>query len=564
MNLRPWLYTLSGIALLAFAVRFSNGDVARILAGRDAVALAWGPALFRVLLVFHGLVLAGCGWLRSSPRKAAVETPRSGGSAWWIIGALTALALCLRLYRLNNGLWLDEILTMVDFARPPLRQIISSFGNQNQHMLYSVLSHISMSIFGEQAWSLRLPAALFGAATIPVLFVTGRRMVGEREALFSCALITVSYHHIWFSQNARGYSGLLLFTLLSTWLWIEALERGRWRWWVGYAVASTAGLWIHMTLIFVVAAQALIYLTLAAFRSREAPLGWQAFGAWILTGTMTLQLYALSLPEFFRSALVETSMNSDWTNPIWSILETLRVLRIGFSGYAVLLCGGAMIAAGWISIVRRSPRTGLVMVLPGLMGAAYMLFSAHNFWPRFFFFLMGFGLLITIHGATVAANLAARLLPARRRAVFAMRMVTVAASVLIVASAATVPRCYGLPKQDFIGARNYVESLRAPHDAIVTLGLAGHAYGKYYAPQWTVISTPEQLAELRRVHERILLVYTLEIELKAFHPELWRIVKADFEPVRVFPGTLGGGEVYVCEERSRRSAAAAVAGSSRF
>jgi hypothetical protein len=223
-----------------------------------------------------------------------------------------------------------------------------------------------------------------------------------------------------------------------------------------------------------------------------------------------------------------------------------------------------MIAAGWISIVRRSPRTGLVMVLPGLMGAAYMLFSAHNFWPRFFFFLMGFGLLITIDGATVAANLAARLLPARRRAVFAIRMVTVAASVLIVASAATVPRCYGLPKQDFIGARNYVESLRAPHDAIVTLGLAGHAYGKYYAPQWTVISTPEQLAELRRVHERILLVYTLEIELKAFHPELWRIVKADFEPVRVFPGTLGGGEVYVCEERSRRSAAVAVAGSSRF
>ena len=152
----------------------------------------------------------------------------------------------------------------------------------------------------------------------------------------------------------------------------------------GLRRGTTAGLWIHLTLVFVVAAQALIYLILAAFRSREAPLGWQPFAAWILTGTLTVQLYALSLPEFLRSALGETSMNSDWTNPIWSILETLRVLQIGFSGFAVVLCGGAMVAAGWLSIVRRSVRAGLVMVLPGIMGAAYMLFSAHNFWPRFF------------------------------------------------------------------------------------------------------------------------------------------------------------------------------------
>ena len=131
-----------------------------------------------------------------------------------------------------------------------------------------------------------------------------------------------------------------------------------------------------------------------------------------------------------------------------------------------------------------------------------------------------------------------------------MRLATVAASAVIVASAATVPRCYRLPKQDFAGARDYVEGRRTARDAVVTLGLAGHAYGKYYAPQWTVISTPEEFEQLRRTHDRILLVYTLGIELKAFHPELWRIVNAEFAPVRVFPGTLGGGEVYVCEERS--------------
>jgi hypothetical protein len=255
-------------------------------------------------------------------------------------------------------------------------------------------------------------------------------------------------------------------------------------------------------------------------------------------------------------------MNSDWTNPLWSILETLRVLQIGFSGAAVVLCGAGMVAAGWTSIVRRSPRAGLVMVLPGLLGASYMLLSAHNLWPRFFFFLMGFALLIAIDGAMTAAGLAARLLRVRRPVVSAARLGTTVACFLIVASAATIPRCYRLPKQDFAGARDYAESLRAQGDAIVTLGLAGHAYGKYYAPQWTVIGTPAELEQLRRSHRRILLVYTLGIELKAFQPELWRIVNAEFSPVRVFPGTLGGGEVYVCEDRSPRSAA--VTGALRF
>src|SRR5438067_801062 len=207
----PWLGGAGAVLLmLAF---FASGEHLSSLLGTNVAAVAWAPMLFRGLLGIHGLALMT--WARWSEADPPLPpTERTAASIWWVVAGLTLLALALRVWRLDSCLWLDEILTMVYFARPPAGEIISSFPNQNQHMLYSLLAHFSIRWFGESAWALRLPAVLFGAATVPALFLAGRRMLGTKVALFSCALLTVSYHHIWFSQNARGYTGLVFFTLI--------------------------------------------------------------------------------------------------------------------------------------------------------------------------------------------------------------------------------------------------------------------------------------------------------------------------------------------------------------
>jgi hypothetical protein len=37
--------------------------------------------------------------------------------------------------------------------------------------------------------------------------------------------------------------------------------------------------------------------------------------------------------------------------------------------------------------------------------------------------------------------------------------------------------------------------------------------------------------------------------VKAFRPELWSMIENDYEIVQVFPGTLNGGEVFVCQRK---------------
>ncbi len=546
-NRRRALALVAGGGLLVCVAALTSNRGIEEAFGRAPGSLAWGPALFRLLLVFHGLALTAAAFVRQD-RNRDLEPPAPTTARWhWIaLAALAALALGLRLWRLDSSLWFDEVLTLLDFVRPPLAIIVTSFSSQSQHMLYSLLAHASIRLFGENAAALRLPAVLFGVAGVWALFLLGRRILGASQALLACALMTVSYHHIWFSQNARGYTGLLFFAMLATWLWLEAPARRSWRWWIAYSLAVALGMWTHMTMLFVVIAHVLAQLP-SLLRREESRL--QPLAAWLLGGAFTLQLYALTLPEFLRTTLHEISPPSQWTDPLWALGESLRGLQAGWSGAAVVALGGLVLLGGWLGIWSRHRRAALALLLPGLLGGAAMLASGHNLWPRFFFFSMGFALLAVVHGASTLPRLA---LARFRGQVFqrlGQRSGVALAGLLIAASALTIPRCYALPKQDFTAARDYVERNRKPSDEVVTVGLAARAYGGYFAPHWPAANSGPELDQMRRRHKSLWLVYTLPAQLQGFHPEIWRAVGADFEVVKVFPGTLGGGEITICRAK---------------
>ena len=566
-NITRSLLLLIGIIFVCFAIIFSSQNYSEFFA-KD---LIWGTTLFRGLLLFHGITLIAVSFYRRKNKVfETIEKNQTSNTIWIALIILTFIALGLRLWNLNSDLWVDEVFTLLDFARPSFREILTSFPSQNQHLLYSILAHTSLEIFGESAWALRLPAVLFGAASIPALFFLCRKILGSTEAILAATLLTVSYHHIWFSQNARGYSGLLFFTLLATWFWFEALEKNSWNRWLLYAAAIVFGTWIHLTMAFVVAAHTLVHLILLFVpklsgdvgNSPERRAGIKPFVAWFLSATVTFQLYALALPEFLRVGLHEESRDSEWTNPLWVLTETLQNLSIGFAGIAVVAVGAAFVAFGWFSLFKINRRAAILMVLPPIFAGSLMFGLGHNLFPRFFFFAMGFGLIIVVHGAVelpkflskyVGAFIkiksqTSRLINHRR----AIRAGYVFVLLIIAASIFTVPRNYALPKQNFSGARNYVETNRLPNEEIVAVSIAGEMYGKYFAPDWATAKTIEDLTNIESKNENVWLIYTLAPEIKAFRPEVWTAIQTDYQTVKIFPGTLNGGEIFVCRKRNTK------------
>ena len=586
-----------GLIFIAAAVAVSGSDIERAFRGSAEGQLTWGPALFRVMLGLHGCLLIFWTRLSGPSPQAAHPVPtnrptndqatndqatddqptngqaKAGGQISLTgpskaeavgLGSLILLSLALRLWNLDSGLWLDEIFTLLDYGRSGVGEVATSFPTQNQHMLYSLLIHIPLSLFGESGWAIRLPAAVFGAVTLWPIFMLGKKVFGTREAFGAAALMTVSYHHVWFSQNARGYTALLFFATLATWLWLEARSNRRAFWWPAYTVSLLFGLWVHTTMLFVVIAHGLVWAGetapgfLKASQASARPSAeaiWKPLAAWTLAGTLSLQVYALALPEFLRSALQEQSRGSEWTKPAWALSESLRSLQIGGWGVAGVLFGGALAAAGWLALFRRNRSTAMLMIVPGLLGGSLVALLQHNLWPRFFFFCLSFALLVLIHGAFMASRLLLGALPSVSGIEQRSRQLgTAMVALMVVASALSLPRGYALPKQDFQGARSFVETQRRPGDAIVAVGLAGRVYCDYFAPDWICAQENEALQQAKRSGGDVWLVYTLPAEIRAFQPEVWRTIESEFEIVKSFPGTLGGGDIFVCKSRGAPAA----------
>lgn len=554
----------AGAVLICSAVVFNSENYAPFLLGENLKDLSFGPALFRALLFFHGAGLTAAAFFamrNAQPEKhSAAERNRfeTNRTTQIRLAFLTLLALVLRLWKSNTDLWTDEVFTLLDFARKPFGEILTSFQSQNQHFLYSILARASISVWGESAWALRLPAVLFGAGCVPVLFLLCRRLLGAKAALLAAALMTVSYHHIWFSQNARGYTGLLFFTLLATELWFRALEKNTYVDWFAYSAAIVGGMWIHLTMAFVVGAQGLIFfafLTFPKLANDNAKLEKRALcgisASWILSATVTLQLYALALPEFLTAGLHEESKNSEWTNWFWALTELYRSFNFGLAGILAAFVGTLFVVFGWLKLFEKNRRAAILMMLSPLLAGAFIFSAGHNLFPRFFFFAMGYGLIIIVCAAIEIPKFLLGIFKARNsRFKIQNRLGEWGLACLILISALTVPRNYALPKQDFSGARDFVEINRRPDEKIVAVRIAGELYARYFAPDWNNVKTERDLEKIEREEAgNIWLVYTLTPEIKAFRPELWQRIAADFETVKVFHGTLNGGEIYVCRPR---------------
>src|SRR5215813_7568292 len=254
----------AALLLLVVAVLLPPHWTATALAGSSPhlASVQIGVWIFKATLALHAGILALASRFPLGTDGAEAESAPgiSSSTTRMILAGLLVAGLALRLHDLGVGLWFDEIQTMVDYVRLPLGQILTTYDSQNQHMLYSVLARLSVDLFGDSGWSLRLPAAIMGTASLWATYRLASRVTSEREALLATLLLTFSYHHVWFSQNARGYSGLLLFSLLGTEAFLRLISSSQagWKTAVFYAVSMALAIYTHVTAAFVVVAHALI------------------------------------------------------------------------------------------------------------------------------------------------------------------------------------------------------------------------------------------------------------------------------------------------------------------
>ena len=496
----------------------------------------------------------------SSKTDAPGAGPADWSVGWWGIGALTAVALVARVISLNNGLWVDEIYSLVESFRPPLLQVVTTFPGDTQHPLYALLANGAEKLLGDARWVIRLPAMLFGAATVPALFYFGRRVTSQREAFLAALLLAVSYHHVWFSQNARGYSMLAFWTVTTSLLFWDALLRPRTRAAVGYAVLAALGAYTHLTMVFVVVSHSIVGGAWAVTRpqDRQRWIRWclLAFG---LSALLTVALYGPVLGQLLDFFLHRPSRLQGISSPGWALAEAVRVLKTGLGAAPGLVAGAVVAALGTASYWRTNRWALALFVVPGVVTILGALAVRGTMYPRFFFSLIGFALLIGVRGAAVLALAIARRVHAPERyATLAGRWVTGVVGLMIVLSATSLAYNYCWPKQDFIGAADWIATNVPPGDAIVTAGVTVFPYREYVPRPWPEIPEGgESLIDEMRATRRVWVVYVFPRYLEISHPYLTRLIREECGREVRFRGSLGGGDIVVCPLSATGSGATA-------
>ncbi|MEZ4218140.1 MAG: glycosyltransferase family 39 protein [Myxococcota bacterium] len=527
-----------------------------------------GALLFRACGVAIGLAIAASGVaLRRSPPRAPAP-PSGARTGLGELAALLVVAGVLRAIDLGSGLWYDEIVTLVEFVRLDAARLATTYTSTNNHILFSLLSHASVVAFGESAWAVRLPAMLFGVASLAAAWWMAHELAPgrAREARLATWLVALSYHHVWFSQNARGYTGILLMSWLGTAIWLRARRGGPRALWLAYALSLALAMYTHLSAVFVFAAHGIVWLAEegVALARRE-----RALDAWPLVGfalglALVLQLYAVLLPQVVETFGVQSGAGSGsatvttWKNPLWTAVEIVRGLRLGPASAAAALVAFAIAATGFASIARARPFHALLIALPPVVTLAALVAIGFNIWPRYFLTSLAFAAVVLMRGIFASAEALAR-----RGAPGALarpaRVGTAAGVAVVALSAATLVQNYRFPKQDYAGARDFVAAERAPGDAVVAAGLAAYSYASLYAPDLREIDDAATLEALRSERAagggRVWVIYSFPLHLRSTAPELYAALERDFEPIRTFRGTLGDGDVHVL--RSRAEAAPA-------
>src|SRR5262245_50634953 len=115
----------------------------------------------------------------------------------YVVIAIVTTAVLLRLYGISfYPLEGDEYRSLVE---------AKSVGLNWNSIIYSSMMHFWAQFGSSELW-LRLPAAVFGAVTVPVMYKLGERLAGSRAAWVAAILAATSPFNIYHSQEVRFYS----------------------------------------------------------------------------------------------------------------------------------------------------------------------------------------------------------------------------------------------------------------------------------------------------------------------------------------------------------------------
>jgi hypothetical protein len=393
-------------------------------------------------------------------RRSAAWRSRDG----WIAIAATAVLAVLALIRSGvKQIWVDESVA-IGLTHVSLRRFlfVVTHWEVNQAPYYVLFA--AWHVLGEDPATMRALAGLFAVATVPLLYLLGRRLYSPRVGALASVLFAVNAIVVQWSQQVRAYTMAVFLVTLATYLLVCLVDRPSTVTGLLYAAVAVLAVATHFFSALVIGAH---LLSVLALRPRPAKV--LAFTA------ATIGVLLVPFAAFVLTANGEPLAWVPDSTPTSTGRLLARLSGGSFTLVVATLVGGVGLlaaAAAW----KRAPRSVEAwravlpvawLVVPLVLTLGFSLIVEPIAVARF--------LIVVVPAISLLVALGVANLPWRW-----LRVVALVA--LLATSLYTVSAWYRAPsKEDWAGATAAVVRDLRPGDAVIVEPRTGNAAAQYYA-----------------------------------------------------------------------------------
>ncbi|SDF58555.1 Dolichyl-phosphate-mannose-protein mannosyltransferase [Methanolobus vulcani] len=447
---------------------------------------------------------------------------------------VTLLGAYLRLHALGSeSIWLDEAST---FRMSNVDSISSVWANaiQDRHPpLHFLIIHF-ITLFSTSEFWIRFPSAVFGILSIPAIYLTAESLFRKREGIISAFILSISVFHIFYSQEARMYSQMMFFSLLTIYfLYRSSIENKKWLW-MSFSVSSALAFYSFYYTIFVLIPIGIFYLTMQLKNSfKEKKIVISDIGnvkQFALSIIVFLVLISPLIVPFISQSISRTSDTPTWGMSqsfsfFSSILQQFSIAGTGYYLFLLFFLIGSIFMIKNIDQRDQSLLLGLLFILPFV--ASFILAGKMPFSSRYLLFILPVYFIVISRGITGVADFLFKLDTGSSKRnetnVMNLSFVVFVLFILLVLSFSSMSMYYSNPqKNDWRSTVDYLNEVSSPGDVIVFLpGYMTQPFKYYYDSDDRIIESASNSEALININSKYdsKIWYVITWDISAANPE---------------------------------------------
>jgi mannosyltransferase len=302
------------------------------------------------------------------------------------------LGFLLRTYDLGRrDLWFDEALSVsgsqkpsrllspadseqLPYGNPALHVESSSFKKLDpQPPFYYVLLNIWIRLFGDSEFSVRFLSVIWGVLSIPLIYLAGKNLINKSTGLVAAALLSIAPLHIWYAQEARGYTLSVFLVLLVFYFFQKSYQDRKNKSWLSFLATMILALYTNYFSVLMPLAGWFFVL----FRRDKVFLR-----QWLAVNVILAAAFLPWLPALMQQLDFVKSVFWIPKPTLASLVITLENLHLGYTAPQVAFSLSLFVSGGLFGLgAYRLKKEGRSMPLVFFILPVFIVFVVSKKWP---------------------------------------------------------------------------------------------------------------------------------------------------------------------------------------